>query len=118
MIHTCYLAGEIKKINIHKPKDPKKTASAVLLVQYAVQRESSGIAAEFVNAGLIRVPSYKFPQLRANLAVGKNVEITGHLQGVFKSVMEDGYFTTQLVADRVDVGDEKDHLLATAPALS
>ena len=40
MIHAFFVVGEIKKISIGKPKDPKKTASAVLLVQLSVQRES------------------------------------------------------------------------------
>lgn len=103
MIHTFFVVGEIKKININEPKDPKRNASAVLLVQYGAQRETTGGPVEFVNAVMIRVPSYKFPAVRDKLKVGQKVEIIGHLQGVFKTVMNDGFFTTELVADRIDV---------------
>lgn len=103
MIHAFFLVGEIKKIQVSEPKDPKKNASAILLVQYGVTRESTGGSVEFVNAVMIRVPSYKYPQIKDKLKVGKQVQINGHLQGVFKTLMDDGYFTTELVADRVFV---------------
>lgn len=107
MIHAFFLVGEIKKIQVSEPKDPKKNASAVLLVQYGATRESTGGAVEFVNAVMIRVPSYKYPQLREKLKVGKQVQINGHLQGVFKTMMDDGgYFATELVADRIFVEGE------------
>lgn len=108
MIHAFFLVGEIKKIQVSEPKDPKKNASAVLLVQYGATRESTGGPVEFVNAVMIRVPSYKYPQIKDKLRVGKQVQVNGHLQGVFKTMMDDGYFTTELVADRVFVEDEKD----------
>lgn len=108
MIHAFFIVGEIKKIQVSEPKDPKKNASAVLLVQYGVTRESTGGAVEFVNAVMIRVPSYKYPQLKDKLKVGKQVQVNGHLQGVFKSMMEEGYFVTELVADRVFVEDSRD----------
>ena len=71
MINTFFVVGEIKKISISEPKDSKKAASAVLLVQHSVQRESRGGAVEFANAVMIRVPPDKFPLLRSKLAVGK-----------------------------------------------
>lgn len=108
MIHAFFLVGEIKKIQVAEPKDPKKNASAVLLVQYGVTRESTGGQVEFVNAVMIRVPSYKYPQIKDKLKVGKKVQINGHLQGVFKSMMDEGYFTTELVADRVFVEDDNE----------
>ena len=49
MINQFFIAGEIKKITISEPKDPKKFASAVLLVQYGVQRETTGGAVEVVD---------------------------------------------------------------------
>lgn len=107
MIHAFFLVGEIKKISVSEPKDPKKNASAVLLVQYGKQRETTGNAVEFVNAVMVRVPSYKFPQIKDKLKVGAQVQINGHLQGVFKTIVDDGYFTTELVADRVYVDDEE-----------
>ncbi len=106
MIHAFFLVGEIKKISVSEPKDPKKNASAVLLVQYGKQRETTGNAVEFVNAVMVRVPSYKFPQIKDKLKVGAQVQINGHLQGVYKTIVDDGYFTTELVADRVYVDDE------------
>lgn len=109
MIHTFFLLGEIKKIQVSEPKEskdpkaPKKNPSAVLLVQYGVTRMATGNPVEFVNAVMIRVPSYLYPKISEKLKVGQTVQINGHLQGVFKSMMDDGYFTTELVADRVDV---------------
>lgn len=107
MINTFFIVGEIKKINVSTPKDPAKQESAVMLVQYGPQRESSNGTVEFVNAVMIRVPSFKFPALKTKLKVGKKVQVNGHLQGVLKSAIDEGYFTTELVADRVYVdGDE------------
>jgi hypothetical protein len=108
VIHAFFLVGEIKKIQVSEPKDPKKQASAILLVQYGATRESTGGPVEFVNAVMIRVPSYKYPQIKDKLAVGRQVQVNGHLQGVFKTMMDEGYFTTELVADRVFVGDARD----------
>lgn len=107
MINQFFLVGDIKKINVSTPKDPAKPESAVMLVQYGAQREQSNGTVEFVNAVMIRVPSFKFPALKAKLKVGRKVQVTGHLQGVLKAAMDEGYFTTELVADRVFVdGDE------------
>lgn len=105
MIHTFFVVGEIKKININEPSDPKKSASAILLVQYSARGEPGNGAMEFANAVMIRVPPNKFPQLRGKLALGKNVQVTGHLQGLCKSVLEENYFTTELVADRICIDD-------------
>lgn len=103
MINSFFLVGEIKKLTVSEPKDPKKNASAVLLVQYGVTREATGRAVEFVNAALVRVPSYKFPALRNRLRIGQTVQITGHIQGVYKALGDQGFFTAELVADRVDI---------------
>lgn len=107
MIHAFFLVGEIKKISVSEPKDPKKNASAVLLLQYGKQRETTGNAVEFVNAVMVRVPSYKFPQIKDKLKVGAQVQVNGHLQGVFKTIVDDGYFTSELVADRIYVDEEE-----------
>ena len=103
MINSFFLVGEVKKLTISEPKDPKKNASAVMLIQYGTQREATGGPVEFVNATLVRVPSYKFPALRNRLRVGQTVQITGHLQGVYKTLGDQGFFTVELVADRIDV---------------
>ncbi len=107
MIHNFFLVGEIKKISVSEPKDPKKNASAVILVQYGKQRETTGNSVEFVNAAMVRIPNYKYPQLKDKLKVGSTVQVNGHLQGVFKTIIEDGYFTVELVADRVYVEDDE-----------
>lgn len=103
MINSFFLVGEIKKLTISEPKDPKKNASCVLLVQYGTTREATGGPVEFVNAALVRVPSYKFPALRNRLRLEQTVQITGHLQGVYKAFGDQGFFTVELVADRLDV---------------
>jgi hypothetical protein len=118
MINTFFLVGDIRKINISTPKDPSKGESAVMLVQYGPDRDQSKNAVEFVNAVMIRIPNFKFPALKSKLQVGRKVQVNGHLQGVLKAVMDDGFFTTELVADRVFVeGEERSHKPAeTAPA--
>jgi hypothetical protein len=103
MINTFFLAGEIKKVTVSEPKDPKKAPTALLLVQYGPVRESTGGPVEFVNAVPVRVPGYKYPSVKDKLKAGKRVQITGHLQGVFRTLIDEGSFTTELVADRVYV---------------
>lgn len=105
MIHDFFAIGQIKKIQISEPKDPKKNPSAVLLVQYGPVREQSGGAVEFVNAAMIRVPNYRYPVIKDSLKVDAIVEIKGHLQGVYKTVMEEGFFTVELVADQIKPAD-------------
>jgi hypothetical protein len=113
LIHAIFLVGEIKKIQVSTPKEskdpsaPKKNPSAVLLVQYGVTREATGNPVEFVNAVQVRVPSYLYPKIADKLKEGSTVQINGHLQGVFKTMMDDGYFTAELVADRVEVEGEQ-----------
>ncbi len=114
MIHNFFLTGKIKKIQISTPKDPKRNASAVLLVQYGPTRESTGGSVEFVNAVLIRVPNYKYPQVADKLKMDADVTVHGHLQGVYKAVMDDGYFTTELVADKLFFALEEAEAAAAA----
>lgn len=108
MIHQFFIVGTIKKINVNEPKDPKKSASAVMLVQYGPSRDTTGNAVEFVNAVMVRVPSYRYPQLKPSLELGAKVSITGHLQGVYKSLIDDAIFTTELVADKVYLEKENE----------
>lgn len=104
MINTFFIVGDVKKISVTKPNDPKKNASAVMMVQYGVKRESTGSSVDFVNAVLIRVPSYKYPKLKDKLVEGSKVQITGHLQGVLKSgEIQSSFLATELVADRIDI---------------
>lgn len=101
MIHNFFLSGVLKKITVSTPRDPSKSPSAVLLVQYGDTRESTGRQVEFINAVLIRVPSYQYPRVADKLREGTTVTVHGHLQGVYKAVMDEGHFTAELVADRI-----------------
>lgn len=116
MINNFFLQGTIKKIQVSEPKDPKKNASAVVLLQYGKTRDSTGGPVEFVNAVMVRIPNYKYPALKDILKEGARVTVLGHLQGVFKSVMDDGHFVTELVADRVTVDEDENDAPAAAPS--
>ena len=103
MINKFFLVGDIKRISISEGKSAGKQASAIILLQYGNPREESGGAVEFVNAAMIRIPSYRFPALRDKLREGQKVVVEGHIQGVFKKMLETGHFAVELVADRVTV---------------
>lgn len=105
MSNVFVVSGIIKKVQISEPKSAGKGASAIILVRYGVERESTGNQVDFVNAVLIRIPSFKFPKIRDDVKVGRHVDITGHLQGVVKNIMSEAFVTTELVADRVDFKD-------------
>ena len=107
MINTLFLMGKISRILVNEPKDPEKAkrrpGSGVLMIQYGPVRDSSGGPVDFVNAVLVRIPSYRWPQYRDKLKEGQVVEITGHLQGILKQAGMEPFFTVELVADRVHV---------------
>ena len=106
MINTFFLVGETVKITKNESKDPKKGPSAVLFIKYGPERTQSGKQVEFVNATTIRVPPYMYPKLEESLKVGQQLVITGHIQGVYKTIMDEGYFSTELVADRIVIERE------------
>lgn len=101
MANLFVVSGELKQIKIHEPKQEGKNASAVILVQYGKKRQRTGGAVEFANAVLIRIPPFKFPAVRDKLEVGRKVEVTGHLQGIVKPILNESFVTVELVADRV-----------------
>lgn len=105
MFNIVIIAGTVKKVTTSTPRDPKKTPSAVILVQYGKQREYTGGAVEFVNAVPIRVPPFRFEQIKDNLVEGAFVKITGKTQGVLKSVMGETNMAVELVAERVEFED-------------
>lgn len=105
MINNFFHHGIIKKIQVSTPKDPKKNASAVILVQHGTAREMTGNAVEFVNAVQIRIPSYKYPKVADKLKVGLPVTIHGHHQGILKTAGTESFFTVELVADRLFFGN-------------
>lgn len=103
MINQFSLSGRLKRIQI-SDKNPAKV-SAVVLVQYGASRERTGGPVEFVNAIMVRIPPFRFEKVKQHLVEGNRIDISGHLQGVLKQVMAEGYFTSELVADRVTFPD-------------
>jgi hypothetical protein len=109
MFNIVILAGTVKKVTTSTPRDPKKTPSAVILVQYGKQREYTGNAVEFVNAVPVRVPPFRFEQVKDSLVEGAFVKITGKTQGVLKSVMGESSMAVELVAERIEFEDQPGH---------
>lgn len=101
MINTFFVLGEIKQVQVSKVSDPSKSPSALVLVQYGPHRESTGGMVEFVNAVMVRIPGYRYATSKDFLVVGKQIQVQGKLQGVFRSVMDSGHFVTELVAEQV-----------------
>ena len=88
-----------------------KGPSAVLMVQYGPRREPTNRAVEFVNAVNVRVPNYRWPMLQDKISEGMLVEISGRIQGVFRTPAdlarlagkgsEPGRMDIELVAERI-----------------
>lgn len=102
-VNLFALSGKIVKVNVQAKGDRK---SAVIIIQYGSEREHS-TNNPFVNALPVRVPHYKFEKVQAMLVEGTIVDIIGHHQGVFKDGMGtgNGFFNTELVADRLSRPD-------------
>lgn len=103
------VTGRVRQVQLSDKDRP----TALVLVQYGPHRERQGRAVEFVNAVLVRVPAYRLEKIPAGVVEeGAMVEVTGRIQGVLKGLMNEGFFSTELVADRVhpvidpDAGDE------------
>lgn len=105
------MSGVIAKVNLLNKGD---RTSAVIILKYGNEREHSA-GNPFVNAVPIRVPHFKYEKVAHLLVEGARVEITGKMQGVFKDAMGtgNGFFNTELVADRVSTDELVD---APAPA--
>jgi len=102
-VNISIISGVIKSITPSTPRDPKKAPSAVLVLQYGPQRDTTGGPVEFVNAVTVRVPSYRYPRYAEKLAVGQAVTIYGRTQGVFRRMtVSDGYIANETVADRIE----------------
>ncbi len=108
MINDFFIVGTIRKIKESTPRDPKKGASAIVLVQWGAARTQSNSAVDFVNAGWVRIPNYRYPKLQGRLKVDQQVKVNGHLQGVVKSVGDEPFIQIELVADRVFILDGED----------
>lgn len=98
-INLFAMSGTIAKVNVLNKNDRK---SAVIILKYGTEREHSA-GNPFVNAVPIRVPHFKYEKVAHMLVEGAHVDVTGHMQGVFKDAMGtgNGFFNTELVADRV-----------------
>lgn len=109
-VNVFVMSGVIAKLNVLNKNDRK---SAVIVLKYGSEREHSA-GNPFVNAVPIRIPHFKYEKVAHMLAEGARIEITGHMQGVFKDAMGtgNGFFNTELVADRVtsdDISDDVPH---------
>ena len=101
MINAVFIVGEVRQVMACEQKDNSKGPSALMLVQYGDARAPTGGAVEFVNAAMVRVPSFAYAKVRDQLQVGSKVQINGHLQGVAKVVNGEDQLFTELVSDRI-----------------
>lgn len=107
MINTFVTSGEVKRVEVNN-KQTKKGPAAIILVQYGPNRQKTpDQAVQFLHIALIRVPPYVFEKCKNDLKVGSLVDVTGHIQGVLKQVIGEGYVTNELVADRLQVVDSE-----------
>lgn len=118
MFNKFFIVGEIKQVQVSKqPADPNKSPSALVLIQYGQNRESTGGMVEFVNAVQVRIPGYRYATSKEFLVPGKRIQVEGRLQGVFRSVMDSGHFVTELVAESVRVyGEQRSASPSSSPA--
>jgi len=103
-INTIVLSGEVKRLDVNN-KPTKKGPAAVIVVQYGPSRQRTDQPVQFLNVALVRVPPYVYEKCKHQLKVGSLVDITGHVQGVLKNILAEGYVTNELVADRLQVVD-------------
>lgn len=115
MINTFVMSGEVKRLEVNN-KQTKKGPAAIILVQYGPSRSRTEQAVQFLNVALIRVPPYVFEKCKDHLKVGSLVDVTGHTQGVLKHIVNEGYVTNELVADRLQVVDAEGADEEAAPA--
>lgn len=103
-INTFVLSGEVKRVDVNS-KPTKKGPAAVIILQYGPSRQRTDQAVQFLNVALVRIPPYVYEKCKDDLKVGRLVDITGHVQGVLKHVISEGFITNELVADRLQVVD-------------
>lgn len=106
-INTFVLSGEVKRLDVNS-KPTKKGPAAVIVLQYGPSRQRTEQSVQFLNVALIRIPPYVYEKCKDDLKVGRLVDITGHVQGVLKQVISEGFITNELVADRLQVVDAED----------
>ncbi|RQR65296.1 hypothetical protein DIE18_02090 [Burkholderia sp. Bp9125] len=106
-VNTTVLSGEVKRIDVNN-KPTKKGPAVVILLQYGPTRQRTDQAVQFLNVALVRVPPYVYEKCKDQLKVGCLVDVVGHVQGVLKQIVSEGFVTNELVADRLQVVDAED----------
>lgn len=106
-INTFVLSGEVKRIDVNT-KPTKKGPAAVVVIQYGATRQLTEQSVQFLNVALVRIPPYVYEKCKDHLKLGSLVDVTGHVQGVLKHIVNEGYVTNELVADRFQVVDAED----------
>lgn len=106
MINTFVMSGEVQRIEVNS-KPAKKGPAAMILVQYGPSRQRTDQTVQFLNVALVRVPPYVYEKCKDSLKKGSLVDIVGHVQGVLKHIVSEGFVTNELVADRLQVVDDE-----------
>lgn len=108
MINTFVMSGVVNRVDVNA-KPTKKGPAAIIVVQYGPNRQrTADQPVQFMNIALIRVPPFVYEKCQSALKKGALVDITGHVQGVLKHIVAEGYVTNELVADRLQVVDAED----------
>lgn len=106
MINTFVMSGEVQRIEVNN-KPAKKGPAAMILLQYGPTRQRTDQAVQFMHVALVRIPPYVYEKCKDSLKKGSLVDITGHVQGVLKHTLSEGFVTNELVADRLQVVDDE-----------
>lgn len=100
-INKFYMTGVISEVTHIPSKDESRPGSAVLLLKYGSKAPSQH--SEFVDACMVRIPSYKYDSVKEKLVEGAFMEVDGHLQGVVKVIQNDPLWMIELVSDKVEI---------------
>lgn len=106
MINTFVMSGEVQRIEVNN-KPTKKGPAAMILLQYGPTRQRTDQSVQFMHVALVRIPPYVYEKCKDSLKKGSLVDVTGHVQGVLKHSLSEGFVTNELVADRLQVVDDE-----------
>lgn len=97
-LNQVTLKGEILSVEIKPNKRDTDKKTALLLIKNAESNDPF-----YVNEYYVRVPSYRYEDVKAKLRVGAQVLIQGRVQGVTRpAMMGDGMsFMTEVIAERL-----------------
>ena len=105
-MNKLFLFGLVKRITVTESKNPAKGPSAIIFVQYGPSRKQSSGPVEFVNAVQVRIPNFRYAQIKDQLVNDCVVDISGHVQGVLKPNLEgNNTMTVEPVADLISIKD-------------